>query len=385
MKFGEDNILMKNNMITRAKFNISTVENRVFQLVMYKLQKKGTGILECEISLDEFKNIIKHKQSLTPKGISEILTELRKQSIYFKKTKQEQQADQDAKKPVTVWGEWGIINGHEFNEATQCFTIEASEKLHSLLHDYLEGGYTPINLSVFFNLSNSYSQRFYDLLRLWSNSKNRINYSLDELRELLMLKDKYPRYVDLKRRVLTPAIEELNKTGMFDISIKENRRGRAVVSIDFIVSDLDKRKYFEKVEEEVPTPAEEEVPAPTDADIPADEQGGEEVPVQEDAPAEVQAPTETILPEENYLVKPLQRLVKIEFKGIDFSEGEYYMAFVESEVATQIQDNVEYITMAEWGYFKATLRNKVEALRSEQQAQEKAKTLEEQLLGWQNN
>lgn len=370
-KHGEAKILMKHNMITKAKFNITTVENRIFQLIMYKLQKRGTGVLECEVSLDEFKKIVKHKGSLTPKGISELLTDLRKQSIYFRKTKQEQSADKKAKKPFAVWGEWGIINGHMYDEETESFTIEASEKVHLLLHDYLEGGYTPINLSVFFNLSNSYAQRFYDLLRLWSNKKKVINYSVSELRELLMIEDKYPRFVDFKRRVLTPAINELNKTGMFTIEIKENRKGRAVESIDFLVDDLDKRKYFEKKAEEI-----------------LHERDSKEVEnsITEDTIEKADAPktttTETIIPEETVLLKPLHRLVKMAFRGIDFSEGEYYMAFVESEVATQIQDNVEEIGAKEWGYFKATLQNKIELIQQEEREHQEAKTLEERLLGW---
>lgn len=370
-KHGEAKILMKHNMITKAKFNITTVENRIFQLVMYKLQKKGTGILECNISMEEFKKIVKHKESLTPKGISELLTDLRKQSIYFRKTKQEQNADKEAKKPFAVWGEWGIINGHMYDEETESFTIEASEKVHSLLQDYLEGGYTPINLSVFFNLSNSYSQRFYDLLRLWSNKKKIINYSVSELRELLMIEDKYPRFVDFKRRVLTPAIDELNKTGMFIIEIKENRKGRAVDSLDFIVSDLDKRKYFEKKGEEI---------------LHEGDSKEDETSIIEDVVEKVDAPksstNETIIPEETVLLKPLHRLVKMTFKGIDFSEGEYYMAFVESEVATQIQDNVEEIGVKEWGYFKATLQNKLEVIQQLERENQEVKTLEEKLLGW---
>lgn len=357
-------VLMKNNIITKAKFNITTVENRVFQLVMYKLQKKGMGVLECQITLDEFKTIIKNKNQVTAEGISEILVELRKQSIFFKRTKQEQSEAKKSKKPFSIWGEWGIINGHEYDEETQTFTIEASEKVHSLLHEYMQEGYTPINLSVFFSLSNSYAQRFYDLLRLWTNSKKVINYTLDELRELLMIEGKYPRYVDLKRRVVVPAINELNSTGMFNIEIQEKRQGRAVTSLDFIVEDRDKRKYFEK------------------ASVVVEEKQSAEMveEIVEVKPVE----TESFIPEETVLIKPLHRLVKTQFKGINFNEGIYYNIFLESEVATQIQDNVEEIGLKEWPYFRATLQNKLEALQQEEQEQEKERTLEEQLLGWTN-
>ena len=362
----KEEILMKNNVITKAKFSLTTVENRVFQLVMYKLQKKGVGVLECSITLDEFRKIIKNKNQLSAEAITEILTELRKQSIYFKKTKEEQSMDKTSKKPFSVWGEWGIINGHMYDEETETFTIEASEKVHSLLHEYLQGGYTPINLSVFFGLSNSYAQRFYDLLRLWSNKKKVITYSLAELKELLMVEGKYSRFVDFKRRILVPAIKELTETGMFEIEMKENRKGRAVESIDFIVNDLDKRIYGLGKKEVLI------------------EEASEEVVVDSDSESKVEVKFENIetkIPEETCLAKPLHRLVKIAFKGIDFTEGEYYMAFVESEVATQLQDNVEEITLKEWGYFKATLKNKCDMLREEENKKKKYNDFEAQLLG----
>ncbi|KMJ93091.1 hypothetical protein CBCST_22555 (plasmid) [Clostridium botulinum C str. Stockholm] len=64
-----------------------------------------------------------------------------------------------------------------------------------------------------------------------------------------MLDGNYPEYGNFKRRVIVPAIKELNKTGFFEIDFKEVKQGRKVVSIDFLVKDLDKRIYFKEFEE----------------------------------------------------------------------------------------------------------------------------------------
>lgn len=61
------------------------------------------------------------------------------------------------------------------------------------------GGYTPINLKVYVSLNNPNSQRLYDLLRLWSNTKNLISYDVEEMKELLMLENKYNKYSDFKK------------------------------------------------------------------------------------------------------------------------------------------------------------------------------------------
>ena len=46
--------------------------------------------------------------------------------------------------------------------------------------------------------------------------------------------------------MLEPGVRALNETGYFEIELKEVKVGRKVHSIDFIVKDLDKRKYFDK-------------------------------------------------------------------------------------------------------------------------------------------
>ncbi|MDU6248943.1 MAG: replication initiation protein, partial [Paeniclostridium sordellii] len=223
METNEKNIVMKNNIIIKAKYNISTLENRIFLMLLYKLQKNNDDIIKCEISHEEFKTIIKKKQTSSVDSISDLLVNLRKQSIYFK--------DEEG------WGEYGFINGFKYIKSRKTFKIEASKEIHTYIRRYLETGYTPINLAIFFGLINSNAQRFYDLLRLWSGTKSIINYRIDELKELLMIENKYDRYNDFKRRVILPAIKELNDTGYFEIDIKENKVGRKVDSIDFIVKD----------------------------------------------------------------------------------------------------------------------------------------------------
>ncbi|MEG2787379.1 MAG: replication initiation protein, partial [Romboutsia sp.] len=186
-------VLMKNNILVKARYNISLVENRIFLFMLYKLQKESNGILKCSISHSEFKDIVKFKEKNTVKGILEVLEELRKKPIFFKEEKKN--------KKGSFWGAYGFINGYYYDDELGSFNIEASVKIHEILKEYLKMGYTPINVQIWLSLNNSYAQRFYDLLRLWSGTKTVITYKVDDIKELLMLEDKYDRYNDFKRRV----------------------------------------------------------------------------------------------------------------------------------------------------------------------------------------
>lgn len=52
----------------------------------------------------------------------------------------------------------------------------------------------------------------------------------------------------------------------------------------------------------------------------------------------------------------------IDFIGIDFNESEYYMALLESIAIAQEKDDVDFITMKQYGYLKQTLKNKLDMI-----------------------
>ncbi|MDB8803482.1 replication initiation protein [Romboutsia sp. 1001216sp1] len=343
MYTNEKNIVMKNNIIIKAKYNISTLENRIFLMLLYKLQKNNDDVIKCEISHEEFKTIIKKKQTSSIDSISNLLVNLRKQSIYFK--------DDEG------WGEYGFINGFKYIKSRKTFKIEASKEIHTYIRNYLEIGYTPINLSIFFGLINPNSQRFYDLLRLWSGTKSIINYRIDELKELLMLEDKYDRYNDFKRRVILPAIKELNETGYFEIDFKENKVGRKVDSIDFILKDLDKRKYFTKdIVEEVPTF--EKVAITCDDKVEK---------IDNVVEVDINKDTDLFIPDEKVFTKGTLRSFRKDFKDIDFKNEYMERAFEDAVMITFDRDDVETIKANSYKFFKGTLDNKIIEYKIEEQ------------------
>lgn len=350
-------ILMKNNMLVKARYSLSLIENRVFLSMLYKLQKKSDGVLTCSISHSEFKDIIKFKQKNTVKGILEVLEDLRKKPIYFKEEKKNRKGN--------LWGAYGFINGYEYDDELGIFNIEASEKIHNLLKEYLKMGYTPVNVQIWLSLNNSYAQRFYDLLRLWSGTKDTINYKLDEIKELLMLEDKYSKYNDFKRRVILPAIKELNETGYFEIDIKENKVGRKVDSIDFYIKDLDKRKYFTKDEiiKEIPGIELEEVAITCDENSCENK---EEIILNDKVIIEPEIISDTkenkmeiFIPDESIFTKGTLRRVKMDFKDIDFKNKYMEKAFEDAVMITLDKDDVETIKATSYKFFKGTLDNKI--------------------------
>lgn len=364
-QFGNDEdikVLMKHNSLVKAKYNLTLVQNRVFELLLYKFQKERKGILSCEIHRNEFRDLIGKEKEKTIKGISDLLESLRLKEILI--------AEKIEDKNTYRWYRFGLINGSIYDEERDIFIVKATEEIYSLIKDYYDKreGHTPVNLIVKLSLNNYYAMRLYDLIRVWSGTKQVINYKVDELKELLQIETKYTLYGDFKRRVIIPAIKELNKTGYFEIDFKENKVGRKVSSIDFIVKDLDKRKYFTKdIVSEVE--ALEEVCISVDDDVSDKTKEKEKLVV-----------SEVFVPDEDIFTKGTLRRLKIDFKDIDFRNEYMKRAFDDAIMITLERDDTEKIKANSYKFFKGTLDNKIAEYRKEEELDIKHK--EEMSLNW---
>lgn len=359
-QFGTDEdikVLMKHNSLVKAKYNLTLVQNRVFELLLYKFQKEREGILICEVHRNELRNLIGKEQDKTIKGVSDLLESLRVKEILI--------AEKIKEKDKYKWHRFGLINGATYDEDRDIFIIKATEEIYSLIQNYYDKreGHTPINLIVKLGMNNYYAMRLYDLIRVWSGTKQVINYKVDELKELLQIEEKYKLYGDFKRRVLNPAIKELNNTGYFEIYFKENKISRKVDSIDFIVKDLDKRKYFAK-------------------NNIVDEFGMASDNLIEDRDLDINKVDNNAIyiPDESIFTNGTLRRLKIDFKDIDFRNKYLNRAFEDAVMITLDRDDIEKIKANSYKFFKGTLDNKIAEYKNEEELDIKHK--EEMALNW---
>ena len=60
----DKNILMKNNELIKARYDLTVIQSRVFIVILYKLQKDKSGEMSCVITRDEFKQLINRKNDV---------------------------------------------------------------------------------------------------------------------------------------------------------------------------------------------------------------------------------------------------------------------------------------------------------------------------------
>ncbi|MFQ1042883.1 hypothetical protein ACGH47_11330, partial [Gilliamella sp. CG16] len=75
------------------------------------------------------------------------------------------------------------------------------------------------------------------------------NISLRDLRIALLLEDKFSEWFELKRKVIEPSIEEINKKSDLKIAYKPLRKERSIDAIEFYIEIDTQIKMFEGQEQ----------------------------------------------------------------------------------------------------------------------------------------
>ena len=90
---------------------------------------------------------------------------------------------------------------------------------------------------------------------MWTGNKNIIEYTLTNIKEYLLLQDKYSVFKDFRKWVIEPVIKELREKELLDIyDVEYIKTGRKVTSIKFYVKDLGPRTYKFKTKKDFDKP-----------------------------------------------------------------------------------------------------------------------------------
>lgn len=98
--------------------------------------------------------------------------------------------------------------------------------------------FTSYQLRQIGSLSSFYAVRFYELMSQFLKLGER-SCTLEQLRSMLDLGDKYQDVKDMRRRVLDPALKEVNASTDLTVTAEPRRQGRKIVGFSFAITKSD--------------------------------------------------------------------------------------------------------------------------------------------------
>lgn len=218
-------IIYQSNKLTEAKYEFSLLEKKAFLLIIKKVRENYINTDRGQRDL--FNDlVIKFKPSdieLEQGKASDVYNAmrlLRKREFFI---------DNEDISLST-----GLINYAEHRKKEGFFEISVGKKIFPFVLD-IATQYTSFSFMVAMSFRSIYSVRFYEWLCEWK-SKGGFNLSINEIKNRLMIAEKYPLYGGLKRDVINVAyteIKELFDKGECDLYFEytEYKEGRSVAGL----------------------------------------------------------------------------------------------------------------------------------------------------------
>lgn len=127
-------------------------------------------------------------------------------------------------------GAFPLIQKFRIDKRSEFVTWQVPMEIVDVAVNFAKG-FRKYELKVAMTFESIYAMRFYELL---SGQKNPLTYTIEDLKSMFKISDKYKLVSDFFRKVIEPAKRELDAKSPYSFDYKINKSGRKFHSITFI-------------------------------------------------------------------------------------------------------------------------------------------------------
>lgn len=237
LKGTRSNLIVQSNELIEACYNLELNEQRLILFMASQIRKGDSDFRVLRIPVKDFAEAFELDHNHIYGDLKKTTKSLTEKSITF--------YDKENKKNyshVSWLASATYVNG--------ILELEFSEKLKPYLLD-VKGNFSKFSIGEFVKFKGMYSIRLYQMFKQYEKIGYRY-YTVEEFRKVLGLDDKYPRYSNLKNKVIAPALTEINKFSNLRIEIDEKKEGKKVVGLYFGIKKVQVVANEQKSEEPKP-------------------------------------------------------------------------------------------------------------------------------------
>lgn len=216
------NWVYQSNKLIEASYTLTVMEQKLIRLLASMIKKDDDDFKEYEFKTKDLIKILNTSDSRFYRDIDNITDLIMQRIIKIK--------DINTKE----FEKYHWVDICKYKNGILKLKINKELKPFYLSLDW----YTKYQLKNIMQFKSTYSFRLYELLKQYESLGNRL-ITIDDLRLALDIdKKQYPKYANLKQKVISKAIEEVNKyTDLYvNSDFKEIKDGRKVTSIRFNIT-----------------------------------------------------------------------------------------------------------------------------------------------------
>ena len=220
-------LVVKDNALINASYNLDLVEQRLILLAIIEARQSGKGINANDpltVHAESYINHFKVHRNTAYQALKDACNDLFARQFSYQELS-------DKGNIINKKSRWVSEIGYIDQEAVvQLIFAPAIVPFITRL----EQCFTQYEIQQISELSTGYAIRLYELLIAWrTTGKTPLIELMDFRQKMGVLDNKYAAMCDLKKRVLDPAIKQVNEFTDINVKCQQHKKGRAIVGFSF--------------------------------------------------------------------------------------------------------------------------------------------------------
>ena len=223
----EQALVYKSNSLVEASYRLSVGEQRIILACISQVRRNETVTDEImySVSAQDIAALSDTDEKTAYRDLQEAALRLKRREVRIEK----ETNGNARRKEVLVCG-W--VQSIKYVEAEGRVCLRFNKDMLPYLSALTEQ-FTKYQLKAVARMNSAYAIRLYELLAQWRD-KGKREVELEWLRGALQLGDKYPAIKDLKKRVIEPAVAQINAHSDLKVSYGQRKTGRAISHFQFV-------------------------------------------------------------------------------------------------------------------------------------------------------
>ena len=222
------NLVTISNKLVTACYNLTLSEKRLLLCVLSKINNNPNDFETLEldkfyyISVQEYADLYRINRHTAAIDAKKAVKKLFGRFVRI--------AEVDG----TVETHW--VSSVKYFTDGSCIGIKWSPDIIPLISE-LRRNFQSYRLRFLAKMSSYYAVRYYELLEsALQKNQNKLEFSIDELKKMFVIEEKYKLFADLKKRVIEKPIKDLVQNTNLNVSIHYRKNGRQISSVIFLVN-----------------------------------------------------------------------------------------------------------------------------------------------------
>lgn len=217
----EMSVYKRDDMIQKSRHQLTVREQKAVLYAISKIRPEDTALQEYVFDIKDFYALC-GLESDSYTVLKALLLGLKSKSWWM-------QIDDEGTESAVSW-----FNTVRTNKKSGKVTIKFHEDMMPFLVELTKQGafYTGYSLQYVLPMSSQYAPRLYELLKSYQKNNRVWFFEVEELKKLMNAQS-YDRWPDFRRRVIEPALEEINKYTDIKVAYDAKKEGRRIARIEF--------------------------------------------------------------------------------------------------------------------------------------------------------